>query len=282
MPVMGKELYIREEIIQEEETLTWDDVFFGSDGNSKLKSFGDNPGLLSLIELRETALNRFGNDSVIIGNRPVYLPKRISENSRPFYSEILKELKKVFPEPEQKIEILSVTPEYAVQNFGKKTAEFRYLRKTSQSVSFSCRYQDGYQETITVGYVCRIPVLTAEKNLYTGESILPEDFTTKLIDIRELRYEEPVLKIEEDDWIAGKYIHAGKPLKKRDIAVSFPVNKGDKISIIIERGSIKLKLTGTAMKSGRIGEMIDVRPYQGSHILEAEVINEKEAYCGKI
>ncbi|MCR8696437.1 flagella basal body P-ring formation protein FlgA, partial [Campylobacter sp. RM19073] len=67
-----------------------------------------------------------------------------------------------------------------------------------------------------------------------------------------------------------------KILTNRHFKTLSDVRKGDKITAVINDGSLKVEIIVTALSDGNIGQIISVRN-QNNQILKAQVINKNQA-----
>jgi len=276
--VLTTGLVYAEEINPKGEHLYFDDIFINSEKNHQIAQIRKNPGLLSRAELRKVLQSNFGEDSVLVGKRPIFFPDWFPEEKREVYSDILNVLRKEFPNPEESIEIYSVFPERIFEGPVQKITGIEVMNYSINTISMRGNLENGNRITFSVGYTRMVPLLTAERDIPKGTKLVPEYVSVRMVDIRKIKYEKPVNNIAGEDWYAKKLIPRGLPITENNIILPSDVNRGARVSIIIKKGSITMVLNGTAAEKGRIGDPIRVRPYRGSHELEGVLKNTREVW----
>jgi flagella basal body P-ring formation protein FlgA len=116
------------------------------------------------------------------------------------------------------------------------------------------------------------PVATASEDLHAGEALLPEKFSTRLMDATLLRSDpvspesiRPALRLKHA--LAG-----GAPLLAAHVETLPPVVRNQRVEVRVVTGPIRIETSAIAMADGRLGELVRVR----------NVAADKEAFNARV
>ncbi|MEO0348270.1 MAG: flagellar basal body P-ring formation chaperone FlgA, partial [Pseudomonadota bacterium] len=72
--------------------------------------------------------------------------------------------------------------------------------------------------------------------------------------------------------IARNSLVAGKPIPLKSLSNAIAVQKGHNVTIIYERGPMSIKLNGTAVGEGSIGDTVKVKNNSTNKVFTAKII----------
>jgi len=103
------------------------------------------------------------------------------------------------------------------------------------------------------------PVATASIDMPTGETLLPEKFSTRVMDVTLFRSDPmppesigPTLRLKHP-------LASGTPLLAAHVDVRPPVVRNQQVEVRVMAGPIRIETTAIAMADGRLGEVVRVR-----------------------
>ena len=117
----------------------------------------------------------------------------------------------------------------------------------------------------------------ARRSLEPDQSITAADLTVKEIPASRKGYGAITPAEIRRGYTASRGIPDGEKLTRYNIRKRIDVKAGDELTVIASRGSIEMKLAATARESGRVGEIIGVKPRNGEKSIRARIISPREA-----
>jgi flagella basal body P-ring formation protein FlgA len=101
-------------------------------------------------------------------------------------------------------------------------------------------------------------VIVAAKTIPRSVQITKNDLINKRIETTNI--ESPIFKIDD---IEGKKVNrnvgAGTVLSQSFISAETVVNKGEKVTIIVQSGAVRIKTMGTALEDATVGQSVRVK-----------------------
>jgi flagella basal body P-ring formation protein FlgA len=83
-------------------------------------------------------------------------------------------------------------------------------------------------------------------------------------------------------YVASRRISEGEKLTRYNTRKRIDVRAGEEITVIASRGAIEIKLSAVARESGRIGEVIGVKPRNGEKQIHARILSPREAVVDEL
>lgn len=117
----------------------------------------------------------------------------------------------------------------------------------------------------------------ARRTLETGSTITAADLTVKEVPAQEKVYGAITPNEILAGYVASRRISEGETLTRYNTRKRIDVKAGEGITVIASSGAIEIKLSATARESGRIGEIIDVKPRNGDKLIKARIVSSREA-----
>lgn len=130
--------------------------------------------------------------------------------------------------------------------------------------------------SVTVRPWARVPV--AARGLVRGETLMPDDVRVEERALLELRGAKPSLgcmNAGATKLRARSEIHAGDILTMTAVEEAPLVASGDRVTILLRSGGIRLSATGVARRSGRSGEVIPVENLDSRRKVLASVVDDR-------
>ncbi len=129
------------------------------------------------------------------------------------------------------------------------------------------------QLTGTIKRVVEVPVL--KDNIRNGEIIRASDLETVKFFEGEIQHD---YLLKTDDLIGmtpRRMVMAGKPVRNIDLEAPKLVERGDKVVIVFEEGTLRLTAEGRALRAGAKGDYIKVVNRNSSRTVEGVIIGER-------
>lgn len=144
---------------------------------------------------------------------------------------------------------------------------------TNTTVGVRCSGPKRWKLYVPVRMSIRADVLIARKSLEAGSVLTPEDFVTARRDIASLHggyrlASEPVTGL-----VLKRRLSEGQPLRASLLTTPRIVRRGQALSIVsgASNGSVAIRMAGTALSDGRLGERIRVKNRSSGRTVEGIV-----------
>jgi len=111
----------------------------------------------------------------------------------------------------------------------------------------------------------------ATANIKRGEKLSKSSWNRKYIKLRTVQDLERIRLIDPTGYVASRDIRKGSVLKNQYLKLPFSVKSGSQVTIIKSIGTLTIKLKGTAMENGSIGQIIRIRNSRSGKIISAKV-----------
>ncbi len=109
-------------------------------------------------------------------------------------------------------------------------------------------------------------IVVANTTVKKGSLISQHDISTRHQDISKLH--DPFFSKQDIIGLLTKQtLHPGRVIEKRHLQLPPHINKGDRVKIIANKGSLNISAMGIASASGRKGDMIRVRNIQSNKLI---------------
>ena len=167
----------------------------------------------------------------------------------------------------------------------RPTYEFQITSRSEQllgMLSFEVTVTDQHQEQQTLQIVARVslrkPVAVAARALNKGKVIEAADVAMQeqVFDrVEEIGLPSPAPVIGQQ---AKRFIEKGEQLAAKDFEPLPLVHRNDLVTVLITRGSLRVRGTARALGSGAFGEVVEVRNEMGERSagrFSAVVVGEK-------
>lgn len=194
---------------------------------------------------------------VFVGEGTVYFPKRYTEPRirAALRALVERELGKV-GEPYDRIELV---PRQPLDDLERNLASGGSGRGSDMTVR---------------GYYLQA---WARNSLESGQEITALDLTVREVPEAKKGYGSISSKEILSGYVASRRIAEGERLTRYNTRKRIDVKAGEEITVIAARGAIEIKLSAVAGESGRIGEVIGVKPRNGEKSIRARIVNTREA-----
>ncbi|MDZ7793589.1 MAG: flagellar basal body P-ring formation chaperone FlgA [Spirochaetia bacterium] len=297
------ELYVRPHIIPAGENVSMSDVFievvsdntqFSLSSNSSTV-FGESPVVLPLWQISgvlQTEHPQGLDESAVslVGRRAVYIPSRIESPAMiEMFTQVLQQVAKKYESPEERIEIdipyvpaslQALTTGVTGGSIGDSkslelTSELLTIRDMGQGKS-SARFlvkKGSMQGVVTVTIERFTPYLTAQRRIIEGEVITVDDVQKR--PMRLGAYPEALTSTHGGDFEARTEIFAGEPLHIRNARIKPLVVPGDRVSVMMQRGAVQLRIAGNARGEAGRNESVAVK-FDTGVIKECRVVQAGE------
>ncbi len=146
-------------------------------------------------------------------------------------------------------------------------------------------YGDGFEATAALGtrtqrlsgrVTVKVPALVLTRPIGRGEVLEMSDLA--FAEIVRPRHGEAVPAFEEAIGFAvGRALKAGDPVLAGDLMRPVVMERGAPVTLVHRTGRMVLTARGNALKSARIGDIVDVLNTQSRRIVQARVIGPQEA-----
>ncbi|VEB36308.1 flagellar basal body P-ring formation chaperone FlgA [Legionella cherrii] len=154
-------------------------------------------------------------------------------------------------------------------------------------------YQSPILNTSTMGIKCQendnrwslyVPVkITVLKTIYVAKRALIKGTRISRDDIYETEMDVQKLNhgyYTEKDLLIGQIckinIPPNSPLNPHNIEAAKLINKGERVSIVVNDNNLTVSMDGVAMEEGSLGETIKVRNLSSKKIIEAQISGPKK------
>ncbi|KTD70439.1 MULTISPECIES: flagellar basal body P-ring formation chaperone FlgA [Legionella] len=154
-------------------------------------------------------------------------------------------------------------------------------------------YQSPILNTNTMGIKCQendnrwslyVPVrITVSKTIYVAKRTLVKGTRLSRDDIYQTEMDVQRLSngyFTEKDLLIGqvckKNIPANSPFNPHNIEAAKLINKGERVSIVVNDNNLTVSMEGVAIEEGSLGETIKVRNLSSKKIIEAQIAGIKK------
>jgi len=298
------ELYVRPHIIPAGEKVSMKDVFISVVSDTTQFSlssqvstvFGERPAVLPLWqisgvlqteqphELDESALS-------LVGRRAVYIPSSIESLAMiEVLTQALQQIAEKYESPEERIEIeipylpaslQALTTGDASGSVSDSkprelTSELLTIRDMGQGKS-KARFlvKNGTMQGVVTATIERFtPYLKAQRRIKDGEVITVDSVQKSAVRVG--AYPEALTSTHgSSDFEARTEIFAGEPLHIRNARIKPLVVPGDRVSVMMQRGAVQLRIAGNARGEAGRNESVAVKLDTGV-IKECRVVQAGE------
>ena len=307
------ELYVRPHIIPSGENISMKDVFsavvsdttqfsLGSNGSTV---FGESPAVLPLWQIsgvlkKEHPQGLDASAVSLVGRRAVYIPSRINSPAMiEMLTQILQQTAEKYESSEERIEIeipylpaslQALTIGEAVgstgaskepgtksggENSPELTSELLTIRTMGQGKSTARLLikKGAIQGVVSVKIERFTPYLTAQRGIRNGEAISVDNVQKR--PVRLGTYPEALISSNGDAIEARTDIDAGEPLHIRNARIKPLVVPGDRVSVMMQRGAVQLRIAGNARGEAGRNQSVAVKLDTGV-IKECRVVQAGE------
>ena len=297
------ELYVRPHIIPAGENVSMNDVFIAvvSDNtqfslNSNVSTvFGESPAVLPLWQVSgalQTEHAQGIDESAVslVGRRAVYIPSRIESPAMiEMLTQILQQIAEKYESPEERIEIEIPYLPASLQaltrgaaggsksdsNPRELSSELLTIRDMGQGKS-TARFlvKKGTQQGVVTATIERFTsYLKAQRRIRNGEVITVDDVQKS--SVRVGAYPEALTSTHGGEFEARTGIATGEPLHIRNARIKPLVVPGDRVSVMMQRGAVQLRVAGNARGEAGRNESVAVKLDTGV-IKECRVVQAGE------
>jgi flagellar basal body P-ring formation protein FlgA len=119
-------------------------------------------------------------------------------------------------------------------------------------------------------------ILVATGKIVPGKVVAPDDVEVKTMTITDLRGAYARVPGDIVGKVARRNFSSGDPLTTEAFSEPFLINRGDMVSLRLERNGVILTSMVRAEQNGRMGQVIRVRNFEFSSVLDAEVTGHAE------
>lgn len=121
-------------------------------------------------------------------------------------------------------------------------------------------------------------VYVAQRRLARGEALAEDKVTKERVDILRLAHKPVSIKgVDLDSHELMQTLSSGSALLWRDVKRRPTVTKGKVIDIMVEEGSMQIKMKAEVLQSGTKGEFVPVRNLNSRKDFKAEILDENTA-----
>ncbi len=115
------------------------------------------------------------------------------------------------------------------------------------------------------------------RSLEAGQSITAAEVTVKEIPASDKGYGAITTHEILSGYAASRRLAEGEKLTRYNTRKRIDVKAGEEITVTASSGTIEMKLAATARESGRVGEVIGVKPRNGEKSIKARIVSPGEA-----
>jgi flagella basal body P-ring formation protein FlgA len=229
--------------------------------------------------------------SVIIGRRTAVVPYRVMTRlSSSFAEEFCRFLLDECEGGEGKVEVELLTFPSLSEDAGSGDYSFRFLQAnrfngmlTGDAVveySFKNGEDEMKRRNMYISIRLSLPVLRAARALRQGEMLNRDALMVTEENISAFTGEFLPASESCEQYMVRTDIQTGELILKRNLTKRIDVRAGDRVTIVVRKGSILLMMGGKAYNSGSLGDEVRVRPSDSDTWLTAKVTGEKEVGIG--
>lgn len=121
-----------------------------------------------------------------------------------------------------------------------------------------------------------IEVVVPQIVIYPGSKIEEGLLTTKRLRANSLLREAVFTsRSQVAGFIARRTLVPGQPIAKDSVRAAYVVSQGQPVAIQFQSGAITIVLTGTAVQSGSVGDVIGVRNSDTGRVVRARIAEDR-------
>lgn len=272
------ELYLKPLIVERSSRVTLEDIAFRGGENRavngksrdeadilsrELRGIVEKPSLLSSEELRRRIPSSLLQDLILVGGYSIYIPHTVKQDERSIFIDALKKIKPHIHYPIVRVEAAIRTPGT------EQISEHKTVVVTPE----------GENRTVEVDLIGYAEAAVASTSIGRGDTLSRERIRYQIVPVEPGRQNQ-LLTVTEipDTYVARTSIDNGEVLERDDVRKTRMVKPGDTVTIHYSRKGVSLTLKGTSYQGGSRGEMVAVKPHNGTKRLMAEVIDISEVY----
>jgi flagella basal body P-ring formation protein FlgA len=129
-------------------------------------------------------------------------------------------------------------------------------------------------------YISFVEVPVLSRFIRAGEIITDKDIIVTKVKLSSLRGSFVVNYKDIVGMQAKKHLSAGVMIKNNELISPQVIKLNDPVSIIYSSNNIRLKISGTALGSGAIGEMVRVKNNDTGAVILGQIINKNTVQVG--
>lgn len=256
------------------------------------------PALIPADTVRGRLAEVLPGNFILVGSYCLYIPKTFREENREtvsFWLAVLKKIAGMGELPDGWLELAYRGAAYREEELaiGFSGTGFDILRGDDADtfiVSVPEQGSSGAGDTegvrkknreIHLTVTAYVRALEAERRLRAGEQFNRDDFTyvyTHRDGQKDLLASFPA----EGEYTAVHAIQAGTIIEKSDIQKKEIVRSGERVTIVVKKHPIYMKLEGIAYGSGGVGDNIRVKPVRSNKSLYGSVMPNREVYIDEL
>lgn len=154
--------------------------------------------------------------------------------------------------------------------FPSNTAPFQ----NNTTVGVRCQSNQPWTLYVPINVRVFERVATLNRPLPRGAIIKPDDITISEQDIQGLKYGYITDAKELQGKLLKRSLPAGSPLSSEVLTQPQVVRRGQQVSLMAKNEGLSISVTGNALSSGAIGEIVRVRNPVSKRIIEGVVVAE--------
>ena len=228
---------------------------------------------------RETYQN-----SALIGKGSIYLPAGYSPQERSVSRLILEDLRNrnVYPET-FRLEIdIQAIPGRRFEGRDLDAMSVKEIGKNGRSVRYGIFFpsQEFPAAVISAGISCYVPAYRVSRQIEEGRPLEPDDLRLTGV----LR-EDAGRNLLDPKFTSGyryetrRRVDAGEALRAALVREIAPVGRGENVTCLFRRGSVRLEVKGRSLSEGGVGDIVRVRLSTGK-IIESTVVDRAVVEAG--
>ncbi len=148
------------------------------------------------------------------------------------------------------------------------------IRPGAATALLRIRTHDGTRE-VPISMEWRQTVVMTQRIVENGTILAPED-----VEVRQIRISSPMDAVSDIRQVVGRMTNrrlpAGERISSGFLLTPPIVHRGDRVFIVVRKGTLALRMQGEAMQDGAAGEKIRVRNEQSKKIIEAVILTKDE------
>lgn len=147
------------------------------------------------------------------------------------------------------------------------------LEQAQNTIKINCLGEQPWKLFVATTLNIYGPIMVLDIALARGEAIQANMLSMKETQInrsRQALFSEPGQVIGK---IAKRSIRAGQALSPNLVKAPNLVTRGDQVTIVAQNNAISIKMNGTALSHGALGDQISVRNDRSERIIKAKVVD---------
>ncbi len=142
------------------------------------------------------------------------------------------------------------------------------------TVGVRCNGEKSWTLYVPVTVIVMADVVTAAKELRRGQILTPQDLTIEQKDIAR-QHQGYLANLKEAIGKQVKYnIRRGQVITPAKVAAPKAVKRNSQVTIVAQNPAIQVRMKGTALENGAVGDRIRVRNNSSKRELEAKVLSQ--------